>query len=232
MRCRGCVKEMFRGLWRPSNRSILNSQLVAGGEPALIPVIQESRGARVRSSCTCSNELPIPTTGHFSLDRLTLLLLFASSPRLKACWLRAAIRSFLQTSAPRLEERTKQTNERTGRRSADTSAGRMQITAQRDATRPYGGPPLSARSRPTERSTSANRRSWRPLKTLMCSSAPPLERRVETQRVRGTFRWYRKAIRSDAAEGNWVMEILSSRCHGKWILNRIRSGFIGLREEG
>lgn len=33
----------------------------------------------------------------------------------------------------------------------DTSAVRMQITVERGATRPYGGPSLSARSRPTNR---------------------------------------------------------------------------------
>lgn len=64
---------------RPSNRMIWNSQLVAWGELVLIPVIQESRGARVRLSCTCSNELPIPTTSYFSSDRLNLFLFLISS---------------------------------------------------------------------------------------------------------------------------------------------------------
>lgn len=61
----------------------------------------------------------------------------------------------------RLEERTKQTKERAG---VDISAGRMQIAAQRDATRPYGGPPLSARLRSTKRLTLTKQLSWRSLR--------------------------------------------------------------------
>lgn len=61
----------FRGLAAFESDDL---KLVARGEPVLIPVIQESKGARVRSSCTCSNELPIPTTGYFSSDRLNLFL--------------------------------------------------------------------------------------------------------------------------------------------------------------
>lgn len=117
----------------------------------------------MRSSCTCSNELPIPTTSYFSFfDRLNLLLFLISSFAESVVVSRQKI--VASKNRHGLEETTKQTKEQAG---VDISAGRMQITAQRDTTRPYGGPLLSARSRSTKRLT-LTKQLWRSLRMFTC----------------------------------------------------------------
>ena len=82
----------------------------------------------------------------------------------------------------RERERSKQTNRLAAVR-PDASAVRMQITVERGATRPYGGPSLSARSRP------ANRFSLRPLRILTClhqqqrHSIQPLSRNARSSSI-------------------------------------------------
>ena len=116
----------------------------------------------MRSSCTCSNELPLPITSYFSsFDRLDLLLFVISFSAESV----VVSRHGCSKNRHRLVERTKQTKEQAG---VDISAGRMQITAQHDSTRPYGGPLLSARSRSTKRLTLTKQLSWRSLRMFTC----------------------------------------------------------------